>query len=474
MSSEDPPLVIHRPIPRRPFVANPATPPEDSPGKDAPRSGKSQSRKPVERAQFLDPRPSTDTDANSTPGGSESISRTQSILNLTSSTLFGIFSPASASRTSIAGGPSGIFEPSTPWGTGAETPARHLLVEQPEEDEDDQDNTTATAEEIDEVRKASKSLMMLQRRRRQGESFGGDGASAVKLQPAPAGRTAVDGSAESAPATAASATPESRVLMALSVVARAGLLFTLGMGYGVLVSQLRSETDIVFEDLGEPAPSQAEASPTPEYIASYDWRYLVSWGLSGIALGTLLPWFDGVWDRTFGRSGSVLAKARTAPETDWALVVRGIGAFAGVAFAMRKLPWTSTMQASLTLALANPFLWYLLDRSKSGLLLAAAFGFVGSGALMVLNLDLMPNPGMHPGPYHAGYPGMGSSFGGNGAFPQNDSSRGAAYGSLDASAPAVTAETAIWMLSVLFCSCVCFGNIGRRLALRPSAVEQAR
>jgi len=28
-----------------------------------------------------------------------------------------------------------------------------------------------------------------------------------------------------------------------------------------------------------------------------------------------------------------------------------------------------------------------------------------------------------------------------------------------------TIEGAIWILSVLFCSCVCFGNIGRRLAL---------
>jgi hypothetical protein len=26
-------------------------------------------------------------------------------------------------------------------------------------------------------------------------------------------------------------------------------------------------------------------------------------------------------------------------------------------------------------------------------------------------------------------------------------------------------EVGIWILSVLFCSCVCFGNVGRRLAL---------
>ena len=132
------------------------------------------------------------------------------------------------------------------------------------------------------------------------------------------------------------------------------------------------------------------------------------------------------------------------------------------------------MQASLTLALANPFLWYLLDRSRSGLLLAAVVGFVGSGALMALNLDLMPNPGMHPSRYPAAYPGMGRSLGGSAAVHKNESSHAAAHDGMSPSAPAVTAETAVWMLSVLFCSCVCFGNIGRRLALRPPAAEPAR
>ncbi|KAL1902563.1 hypothetical protein Sste5346_001005 [Sporothrix stenoceras] len=469
MSNNGPPLVVHQPIPRRPFAAKPSMPSEESLEKDDSR--RDERRKPAERAQFLDPQPQTNTDANSTPGGSESISRAQSIMNLTSSTLFGIFSPTTPSRGSIGGGNSGIFESSTPWGTGAGTPARDLLVEEPEDNDEDEtegEHTNASAAEIDEVRKASQSLMMLQRQRRRGESFGADGVSGIKLQPAPAGRTK---SISSESAQAAASSSQSRILLFLSLTARAALLFTLGMGYGVLVSRLRSETHVAFDDLGEPTPSPKETGPASEYVASYDWRYLVSWGLSGIALGTLLPWFDGVFDRSFGRSGSVLAKARTAPETDWALVVRGIGAFAGVAFAMRKLPWTSTMQASMTLALANPFLWYLLDRSKSGLLLAAAFGFVGSGALMILNLDLMPNPGMHPSPYHVGYNGgMGGSFGGD-SYHQNDSA-GHSGGNGNLSASTVTAETAIWMLSVLFCSCVCFGNIGRRLALRPATAEQ--
>jgi hypothetical protein len=35
-------------------------------------------------------------------------------------------------------------------------------------------------------------------------------------------------------------------------------------------------------------------------------------------------------------------------------------------------------------------------------------------------------------------------------------------------------ESGVWMLSVLFCSCVCFGNIGRRLAWGSSAVVKGR
>lgn len=37
-----------------------------------------------------------------------------------------------------------------------------------------------------------------------------------------------------------------------------------------------------------------------------------------------------------------------------------------------------------------------------------------------------------------------------------------------------TVATAIWMMSVLFCCCVCFGNIGRWLALSRSGVTKGR
>lgn len=454
MSGNSP--VIHRPIPRRPFAVKPATPPTEN---DQKTEAKQTPKEPAGITKFLNSRPSfLDTDASPTPGNGESISRAQSIMNLTSSTLFGIFSPSVSSR------PSAIFDSSTPYGTGVETPARDLLdrrnasISEEGEGEVVVQGTTASAAEIDEVRKASQSLMMLQRQRRRGESMGagGDGMSSIKLNAAPAGDATTE--------TPAAQSVLEQITNFFSMLVRAALLFTLGMGYGMLMARLRSETHASFEDLMTQTPPSTSGTGA-EYDAIYDWRYLVSWGLSGVVLGTLLPWFDGVWDRAFAGNDNLLGlKARTAPEVHWDLVVRGIGAFAGVVFAMRKLPWASTMQASVTLALVNPFLWYLLDRSKSGLLLAAAVGFLGSATLMTLDLDLMPNPGVRAGSYQVGY-GMGSSYHSNRSSRDPAGPAATETDGLDSQAQGVSAETAVWMLSVLFCSCICFGNIGRRLAL---------
>lgn len=121
------------------------------------------------------------------------------------------------------------------------------------------------------------------------------------------------------------------------------------------------------------------------------------------------------------------------------------------------------MQVSLTLALVNPFLWYLIDRSKSGFLLAATVGLTGSSVLLGLNPAMMPTPAAyhHHDSLHTNGSRTGASDGG---VPL-------ALGGL---ARKETIETGIWMLSVLFCSCVCFGNIGRRLALDGSAAARGR
>ena len=112
----------------------------------------------------------------------------------------------------------------------------------------------------------------------------------------------------------------------------------------------------------------------------------------------------------------------------------------------RKLLWQSTLQVSLTLALVNPVLWYLIDRLKLGFILSAIVGITGTAVLLGVNPDMVPSS----------------------AIP-----------SLIVNAPNILYESVIsdrmisnesigvwtWIASVLFCSCVCFGNIGRRLVL---------
>jgi hypothetical protein len=109
------------------------------------------------------------------------------------------------------------------------------------------------------------------------------------------------------------------------------------------------------------------------------------------------------------------------------------------------------MQASLTLALVNPVLWYIIDRSKPGFILSTAVGATGTALLLVSN-----NPDMMPSP-------ASSTTNKNSTFKYTQ-----LFGGDFAGGDFVNRETVeggIWILSVLFCSCVCFGNIGRRLAL---------
>ncbi|KAG7150876.1 hypothetical protein HYQ46_000147 [Verticillium longisporum] len=123
------------------------------------------------------------------------------------------------------------------------------------------------------------------------------------------------------------------------------------MGYGALVTRLHGKHQL--------AALPAEGTSGP----GFNWKYLTLWGICGVLLGALLPWFDGVWEEAFGGDTAVVDGGRdetldnaNRSSTDWALGVRSIGAFVGIVFAIRRLPWASTLQLSLTLALVNPFL----------------------------------------------------------------------------------------------------------------------
>lgn len=330
------------------------------------------------------------------------LSRPPSYMNLTSSALYGIYSQsASAARDNNI---SDREDLDTPWGMGAQTPIKRPSIDD------------ATYELL-------RDRSHLVRRR-------------SSLRP-------VEASGPFKPGQSTS-----------SSVLRGLLLFTLGVGYGVLV------TTRFHYGQGQLA-TLADGIIPP----AHNWAHVGFWGLAGVGLGGLLPWFDRVWENSFGQDqdGDVVQKDSTDKGdeigTDWALVVRAIGAFVGIVFAIRKVAWASTLQVSLTLALVNPFLWWLIDRSKPGFLLSAAVGLTGS--LFLLGID----PDMMPAPTRAPIGNVSSSA----VVPDDDQLL--VLGGL---AQQKTVESLVWMLSVLFCSCICFGNIGRRLAFGRSGGIKGR
>ena len=389
-------LPMLRPLPRRPFEL---TPPSAEPSEPA------------------SPAPET-TDPNYLDGKANSSappSRTRSILNLTSSTLFGIYSqtPYDPSRN----------EASTPWGTGAQTPSYRPSLDE------SRPSVGAGGE-----RPQSKRLPS-------------------QLHPA-----------------------HQNVVLALAL--RTILLFLSGVAYGVIITHLHDDQRL---------------APVKVGIKRDSWAYLVYWGIAGVGLGSLLPWVDVLWEETLGTTEGI-GRSRRMNESsmssersgqkgerpssrigsgmgaDWNPVVRSIGAFVGIAFAIvslyypllmtrfestsdvalqRRLPWQSTLQVSLTLALANPVLWYLIDRSKPGFVLSTVVGLTGTAVLLGINPGMVPSPATPSPRVNAANVSNGLGFEG---MVTNES-----------------IGVATWIASVIFCSCVCFGNIGRRLALSKSS-----
>lgn len=104
------------------------------------------------------------------------------------------------------------------------------------------------------------------------------------------------------------------------------LLFAFGVAYGIIITHLHDDQRL--------APVQVEG------ISRNDWRYYIFWGIAGVGLGSLLPWIDFHWnenpdsaiesdelDEKRPQVGSALA-------ADWNPVVRSVGAFVGIAFAI--------------------------------------------------------------------------------------------------------------------------------------------
>jgi len=115
------------------------------------------------------------------------------------------------------------------------------------------------------------------------------------------------------------------------------LLFGLGLGYGLLVRHLHDDRQL--------APFQVEGIIKPRN----DVGYLLFWGIAGVALGSLLPWVDTLFavpeldTPVFEKRGQRGSSPGSEDEgesangiwgADWTPVVRSIGAFVGIAYAI--------------------------------------------------------------------------------------------------------------------------------------------
>ncbi|RDW57934.1 INSIG family protein [Aspergillus mulundensis] len=357
-----------------------------------------------DEARVLRPRPQrvfrvNDSSGSSTPAepsntgtltpkepGSAAISRNESIMNLTSPTLYGIYSPTAFE---------GVRDEDSAWGTEADP------------------NGPKVPPTLARNRTESAAVLRTRSRLSHGLFRG----------------------------------------VILPQTIRSALLFAFGVVYGIITIHLHENHWITPVKL--------------EYTHFYgSWEYLGFWGLTGVAIGNVLPWLDSYLDGAVAegkQSGNDSAELALS----WSAVVRSVGAFVGIAFAMvkslpcqlfpetlaniricflqRRTPWESTTQASLTLALVNPVLWYLIDRTKTGFILSTTLAIGGMGLLLGLKPDLIP---------------------------ANESSASTipALNGTGAEATLVSGLTQesmavrTWVASVLFCACVCFGNIGRQLA----------
>ncbi|KAI9655684.1 MAG: hypothetical protein M1831_004836 [Alyxoria varia] len=228
--------------------------------------------------------------------------KTKSVLNLTSSTLSGIYSPTGydANRDDSA----------TPWGTGTQTPARSSSIDAKLKSWKSSGGTALSTSGDERKRRYS-------RRRSYQHPLPNHGV-------------------------------KQRSSYYTRIMFRTTILFVLGIAYGDVVLHLH--------DTNKVAPVRIE-----NINRSSRW-YLAFWGLSSVILGTLVPWLDQVSNNrkrdaseydydpqeekakeneefedsdTDGDGGD---RNRNSLGAEWNPIVRSIGAFVGIAFAIFLMP----------------------------------------------------------------------------------------------------------------------------------------
>ncbi|KAG0248031.1 Insulin-induced protein 1 protein [Mortierella polycephala] len=187
---------------------------------------------------------------------------------------------------------------------------------------------------------------------------------------------------------------------------RALILFILGFVFSLIIDHLQTQHQLV-----EYPSNRHQFWDTASWLPP-------TCGASAVLIGTIYPLGDYLW----------WGKRVHRNSRDWSSVMRCMGGFIGVNYAASKLPWTSSLQVSCTLALISAGLWFLFDRTFHGFMISLTVASMGTTVAYFLVLN---------GWYsftRADFFGVGS-----------------------------------WMPCILYSSSVCFGSIGRQLDVVPEA-----
>ncbi|KAJ3101204.1 Insulin-induced protein 2 protein [Phlyctochytrium bullatum] len=185
--------------------------------------------------------------------------------------------------------------------------------------------------------------------------------------------------------------------------ARAVVLFALGFLFSIIIDHLQKEHNIT-----RYPPHHSQVFSTASWVP-------LCCGFSGCLVGTVYPLSD-----------VLLLKKPQKVRREWASVIRCCGGFIGVNYAASKLPWTSSVQVSITLALLAIGLWFLFDRTWHGFVISAVVAVIGTWVVYML---------VKHGAYSITKPDF--------------------YG------------VRSWFPCILYSSSICFGSIGRQLAVIP-------
>lgn len=202
---------------------------------------------------------------------------------MTSSTLFGIYDDVGSSSHSMA---------ETPWGTGAETPA-HLGM----------------------------GLIACD-----GSMGSPDAGLSMKSQ---ARRGTLNGKAEDKRKSQSPRRARHGVWKYAVMLGKLAALFLFGVVYGLIVSHLHDTRQL--------------AAVHVQGVGRESWVYLASWGIAGVALGSLLPYVDLVWSAS-PRTEQHMPEKEMDENVESPIseqindVVRSVAAFIGIAFAIVSIP----------------------------------------------------------------------------------------------------------------------------------------